>query len=801
MSKIGPNEPCPCGSGKKFKKCCRDAMTAVHYDVRDRMAAYVKLEELLEDEYGAEDDLAYDDFWDEFLDRADELPPEMARALDEVYDAWFTFDREDEHGKRVVDALLTRREDLTAGERVFLQAMRESTLHVYDVADVVPGVSLTLRDVLEGGTVTVHERSGSRTIPRHTLLAARVVPRGASGKPEMEAGVLHLSELLRDALLAELTQIRATYLRHPKGDGLRRFYEAEVPPLVHRAWLGSVFDPPIPRVRNTDGEEVVETTVSFDVNDADALRGALDAHDALERGEGETWTWSGPNAKGELTVLGALRLADGSLALACNSVERGTRGRALLEAIGAAAVRHRATVHEDVHAKTQAMLTAIALGQERPPSERDRPDALPVEVADALAAQHYGMHYRAWVDEPVPAVDGLTPRAAAKRPDLRERVIELLYGLEGMYERALREGQPAYDPSWMWAELGLEDGSKVPHPPALAHERVGAAIAGLEALVAAIADRVRGASDDPRHHLYSAADAEHDLEAQRFLRVARSANDSGSEPAVSRPYLRLMVNHELHRRKTFWVDASLAYMLGHTELDVLGRELRAPFASFALVFTDRHVLSLLERVLSREPACPLAGYILRVATVYVREVREGEERSLELQFACDALGADLPHLLSFVLPLPEERQVAATVDALVPRAIASTDAPDMNPRRGLLRVAINAILYTTSAGVSHVPRTAPPKPRASGPRGPAPAFSADDVYFLPGTIDITNVRRMQELERAPQGREMLRRYMVRGHFRRPARNWSDQTLRWIEPYWKGPDMAAVIERAYRLKPS
>ena len=22
--KIGPNDPCPCGSGKKYKKCCRD---------------------------------------------------------------------------------------------------------------------------------------------------------------------------------------------------------------------------------------------------------------------------------------------------------------------------------------------------------------------------------------------------------------------------------------------------------------------------------------------------------------------------------------------------------------------------------------------------------------------------------------------------------------------------------------------------------------------------------------------------------------------------------------------------------
>jgi hypothetical protein len=41
--------------------------------------------------------------------------------------------------------------------------------------------------------------------------------------------------------------------------------------------------------------------------------------------------------------------------------------------------------------------------------------------------------------------------------------------------------------------------------------------------------------------------------------------------------------------------------------------------------------------------------------------------------------------------------------------------------------------------------------------------------------------------------------MVRGHWRRAAKSWTDQRLRWIEPYWKGPDVAAIIERAYRLK--
>ena len=67
-------------------------------------------------------------------------------------------------------------------------------------------------------------------------------------------------------------------------------------------------------------------------------------------------------------------------------------------------------------------------------------------------------------------------------------------------------------------------------------------------------------------------------------------------------------------------------------------------------------------------------------------------------------------------------------------------------------------------------------------------------------IEISQIRRMQELERVPSGRGLLHRFMVRGHWRRAARGWKDQRLRWIQPYWKGPDIAAVIERTYKLKP-
>ena len=78
--------------------------------------------------------------------------------------------------------------------------------------------------------------------------------------------------------------------------------------------------------------------------------------------------------------------------------------------------------------------------------------------------------------------------------------------------------------------------------------------------------------------------------------------------------------------------------------------------------------------------------------------------------------------------------------------------------------------------------------------------SAEDVFFLPGRISISQVRHLQGLEREAFGRALLARFMVRGHWRLPNPSWEDQRLRWIEPYWKGPEMAAVIEREYLLEP-
>ena len=55
------------------------------------------------------------------------------------------------------------------------------------------------------------------------------------------------------------------------------------------------------------------------------------------------------------------------------------------------------------------------------------------------------------------------------------------------------------------------------------------------------------------------------------------------------------------------------------------------------------------------------------------------------------------------------------------------------------------------------------------------------------------------MERSDSG-QLLARFMVRGHWRKPAAGWKAQDHRWIEPHWKGPEMATVIEQEYQLRP-
>ena len=809
------NAKCPCGSGRKYKQCCakrRRGRRDTPYSASDRSRAQALLEQLSETlEDHEEMDLAFDEFMpDPALER--DFPGEYFELIDDLLGDWFLFDRPLRGGPPPVQQVMDMRQ-ARGGPRLWLEQMKQASLGFWEVVGLSPGRTLTLRELINGREVTVREVSGSRTLHRRDLLAGRVIEVGKSGQPELEGVVASLNRLEREHLVGWLSEAQVELGRVMEQGQVKSAYERHTPILLAEH-LASTAQRGLPTLTTTSGEPLVMGETRFEVLDPDALRAKLLDHPELvpeDDGGEEGWTWlePDPDDPDRGRVLGNVELRGDTLVLNTMSDERTARGRALLEDLAGSVLRFQATVHQDM----QRMLAEMMAKGGPPSSGGDGEDSgIPPEVQAELLHKEYDRHYRKWVDESIPALDGASPRQARIEPRLRPQLVDLLHGLDNLYHRAIARGEYGYDPTWMWRELHLEDerglGVDPAHPPPLAHEVMEEQVPGVGLAVRQLAARIHERPGFDDRCIASQESLQEDVPLLRYLQEhTKAVLSEGADPddaVESAEYLGnhvyLYANYELHRRKTFWIDDGLAWALGKTTLDLPGSQLRVPFPCFALVFNDRYTLGLAERLLARQPDCHIQGDLLRSATVYVLRERQDQPCALHLGFLFDTGGDDWPYLLRRDLWIEPEASLEALLDSHPPDDHDEWRDPILGApeTRALVHQVINAILYATSAGVEPVPK-GPPKQREPGHPAEPRVHSGEEVFYLPGRIDITQVRRMQEVERSREGSQLMHRFMVRGHWRRPAANWKVQRPRWIEPYWKGPDLATIIEREYRLK--
>ncbi len=240
--------------------------------------------------------------------------------------------------------------------------------------------------------------------------------------------------------------------------------------LFTNIWLDNLLqrtlNPTLPRMCNTDGDELVFTTVSYPLKpeaSADAIRLALAAIPAF-RPESETfWNWIGPKEPGSKkrradsqtfittlddgsVVLGTVELKDKMLVLEANSQQRAERGRALTEPL----IRSLIGVPV-IEARPVAQLMASRpTGKSKPLSSGLSPDEERAVMQESL-----DRHYISLLDEPVPMLGNMTPRRAAKSAKGREKLIIWLKFLEN--SAAHGGGSPVADCdfTWMWEELGV----------------------------------------------------------------------------------------------------------------------------------------------------------------------------------------------------------------------------------------------------------------------------------------------------------------------------------------------------------
>ncbi len=81
MKKMGRNEPCHCGSGRKYKKCC------LRKDEEDQRLALEEQQYELDVQRGRIDPFAGDEDWEEELENDNEEYMEDEEYLDEEDDS------------------------------------------------------------------------------------------------------------------------------------------------------------------------------------------------------------------------------------------------------------------------------------------------------------------------------------------------------------------------------------------------------------------------------------------------------------------------------------------------------------------------------------------------------------------------------------------------------------------------------------------------------------------------------------------------------------------------------------------
>lgn len=440
--KADRNDPCPCGSGRKYKKCCLTKETEARVPAR---SPFVELEQELLDQiekFAQRSDFLFDD------GLLDEIDP--SNGLFDTLAGWYV----PSGGRSLADHFFEARGGrLSPRLRAWFEAQRAAWLSIWEITAVEPGVGLTLRDLLSGETRVVRETKASTIVEPRQAMLARVVE--LEGSHQLFGLHFQPLEPLDVAPIVARWKRKFGRARARALEKLRGYASVRALTLWwdDAAAELEALEGLMPEMRNTSGDPMLFTRERFVYDPADrqlvvARLGALYGVDVVTRagrplelvlcdGDPET------APEGSLTMLARIEVGERELLVETNSVRRADDARATIEKALGTMVRRGLRDHVDP--------ATLMDGADAPaPAERD--DDAP--ELDEAVRRTVKAHYATWPDVPLPALRGKSPREAARTKAGREKVVALLKTFE--LDQAKMPEAARFDVRDLYTALGID---------------------------------------------------------------------------------------------------------------------------------------------------------------------------------------------------------------------------------------------------------------------------------------------------------------------------------------------------------
>jgi SEC-C motif/Protein of unknown function (DUF2384) len=467
--KVGRNDPCPCGSGRKYKRCCLEQQAASHsLWALQRDASNQLTQDMLsfaEGKLGEQIDVAWEDF--NMTDRP--VPCDAYPGEEQIFMPYFLF-HWDPHrprsgrgaGRR--GGVVTRWYELEkAGklsemERLLLEQATTQPFSFFEVLCSEAGERIRLRDILVGGETEVAERSASRTLQTGDIIYGQIWDLQRFSILGCTAPI-RIPPSWKDEVISLRKKLRKKVTRQNREmtpDDLARHQDAIR--LTYLTIRDALYAPP--RLANTDGDPLVFHTLKFRIESPEKTFAALaplsfgqSKEEILEgatfRQGGKLWSiefdWRKKgNAKipsWDNTILGNIKISGRSLIAEVNSENRAKRLRQEFEKrLGASAT------HQSTSVKTADEMLAKAPKRTRAEAKEDtefEQALLRDPEAKSQLQQMIQKQTEDWVHQKVPVLGGRTPLQAVRDPDGKEIVEALLLDWErraddGVYQAGIR---------------------------------------------------------------------------------------------------------------------------------------------------------------------------------------------------------------------------------------------------------------------------------------------------------------------------------------------------------------------------
>jgi hypothetical protein len=460
---IGRNEPCPCGSGKKFKKCCgveSSGVVPLHASpfnepvtgLARAHAIWPRTREILRNhalDWLGESRLV-DGLEDCPLRHLEQgLESEWASLVEswQLYD-WIDEDEELTIAEHFLKGHSMLHSNASADARKMIASANANSMSVFQVQSIDRGRGVVLKDLLTHEERFVVDKSLSASVAPWTVLLARLVSfdsitffDAVAPRPLAPDWADHLVESIEEAV-GQTIPFSHEFLRQLGDDVVDCYAGAIAKDDEDRK------RPPI--LKTTDGEHLVICVErwSFQKSKRRAvIKGLVELGFTRESAMAEPevqLAWVRENAEGPMssTTLGRISVGTTVVRIETNSRERRDR-------IKAQVADHLATLltHIDSNETSQEELLAQS-AVPTVPSE-----SVPPEIAANVMREYLRKHYSTWPDYPIPALNGKSPREAMETKMGRTLVEALIRDME--HKSHGTPMQHAYDFDELRRNLGL----------------------------------------------------------------------------------------------------------------------------------------------------------------------------------------------------------------------------------------------------------------------------------------------------------------------------------------------------------